>query len=197
MERDDMELTGTRIGFALTGSFCTFERVFPQIKALVDLGADVIPIASFNTYDLDTRFFTAEAVRGALREITGKEALHTLNTVEPIGPKRLLDLLIIAPCTGNSLAKLAAGIADTPVTLAAKSHLRNSGPVLVAVSTNDGLAAAAKNIGELLSRRHFFFVPFGQDDPKGKPRSLVAEMERIPECAALALDGGQMQPVMA
>ncbi len=191
-----MDIKGKKIGFALTGSFCTFERVFPQAEALTKAGAEVIPIVSFNTYDLDTRFFKADEVRMHLWNATGKEALHTLNGVEPIGPKRLLDLLIIAPCTGNSLAKLAMGIADTPVTLAAKSHLRNNGPVLIAVSTNDGLAAAAKNIGELLARRHYFFVPFAQDDAKGKPRSLVAMMEDLPECAALALDGIQKQPVL-
>lgn len=191
-----MILTGKRIGFALTGSFCTFDRVFPQVEALMHAGADVLPITSFNVYDLDTRFFAAEDVRKRLREATGKEPLHTLGAVEPIGPKRLLDLLIIAPCTGNTLAKLACGIADTPVTLAAKSHLRNSGPVLLAVSSNDGLAAAAKNIGELLTRRFYFFVPFEQDDPKGKPRSLVARMEDIPECAILALGGDQMQPIL-
>lgn len=131
-----------------------------------------------------------------MREACGEEPLATLQQVEPIGPKRLLDLLIIAPCTGNTLAKLAAGIADTPVTLAAKSHLRNERPVLLAVSTNDGLAAAARNIGELLARRHYFFVPFSQDDPEGKPRSLVAHMEEIPACAACAL-GGRAAPAAA
>ncbi len=191
-----MELKGKTIGFALTGSFCTFARVFPQAEALTRLGARVIPIFSSNVYAMDTRFFTADEVRMHMFAATGEEPLYTLNGVEPIGPKHLLDLLIIAPCTGNSLAKLAVGIADTPVTLAAKSHLRNSGPILLAVSTNDGLAAAAKNIGELLARRHYFFVPFEQDDPAGKPRSLVAQMEQIPECAALALDGVQPQPVL-
>lgn len=191
-----MNIEGKRIGFALTGSFCTFERVFPQIEGLVRAGAEVTPILSFNAYALDTRFFKAEEVRERIRGITSKEALHTLEDVEPIGPKKLLDLLIIAPCTGNTLAKLSAGIADTPVTLAAKSHLRNNGPVLVAVSTNDGLAVAAKNIGELLSRRHYYFVPFEQDDAEKKPRSLVAVMERLPESAALALSGEQIQPVI-
>jgi len=191
-----MELSGKRIGFALTGSFCTFARVFPQMQALVDAGALLIPIFSFNTFSLDTRFFTAEEVRERVCAITGHAPLHTLEGVEPIGPKHLLDLLIIAPCTGNTLAKLAMGMSDTPVTLAAKSHLRNSGPVLVAVSTNDGLAAQAKNIGELLSRRHYFFVPFEQDDAAKKPRSLVAEMEKIPESAEMALSGEQLQPVL-
>lgn len=191
-----MKLAGKTIGFALTGSFCTFEKVFPQAEALTRLGARVIPIFSNNVYAMDTRFFTAEEVRLRMYAATGEEPLYTLNGVEPIGPKHLLDLLIVAPCTGNSLAKLTIGIADTPVTLAAKSHLRNDGPILLAVSTNDGLAAAAKNIGELLSRRHYFFVPFEQDDPEGKPRSLVAQMERIPECAELALEGEQPQPIL-
>lgn len=191
-----MDLKGKTIGFALTGSFCTFARVFPQAEALKRTGARVLPIFSFNVYDLDTRFFTAADVRLHMENATGEVPLHTLNQVEPIGPKKLLDLLVIAPCTGNSLAKLAAGIADTPVTLAAKSHLRNDGPILLAVSTNDGLAAASRNIGELLNRRHYFFVPFEQDDAKGKPRSLVARMEDIPACAALALEGVQSQPVL-
>lgn len=191
-----MNIQGKTIGFALTGSFCTFGRVFPQIDALREAGARVLPILSFAAYDLDTRFFTAEEVHRRLRDATGEELLHTLNAVEPIGPKHLLDLLIIAPCTGNTLAKLTAGIADTPVTLAAKSHLRNSGPVLLAVSTNDGLAVAAKNIGELMARRHYYFVPFEQDDAKGKPRSLVAQMEEIPICAAMALEGVQHQPML-
>lgn len=191
-----MDLKGKTIGFALTGSFCTFDRVFPQVQALTEKGAHVIPILSFNAYALDTRFFAAAEVCKRLFDASGEEALHTLEQVEPIGPKHLLDLLIIAPCTGNTLAKLAVGIADTPVTLAAKSHLRNSGPILLGISTNDGLAVAAKNIGELLARRHYFFIPFVQDDAKGKPRSLVAQMESIPECAAMALDDVQAQPLL-
>lgn len=191
-----MTLKDTCIGFAMTGSFCTFARVFPQARRLREEGARVLPIFSFHTAALDTRFFPAEAVWARMREACGEEPLATLQQVEPIGPKRLLDLLIIAPCTGNTLAKLAAGIADTPVTLAAKSHLRNERPVLLAVSTNDGLAAAARNIGELLARRHYFFVPFSQDDPEGKPRSLVAHMEEIPACVACALAGVQRQPLL-
>ena len=191
-----MNLENKTIGFALTGSFCTFDRVFPRVKELRDAGANVIPILSFNAYSLDTRFYKAEEVREILTDATGVEPLHTLEGVEPIGPKRLLDLLIIAPCTGNTLAKLAAGIADTPVTLAAKSHLRNDGPVLVGVSTNDGLAAAAKNIGELLARRYYYFIPFSQDDAVKKPRSLVAHMEEMGRCAELALEGEQAQPVL-
>ncbi|HIT69550.1 MAG TPA: dipicolinate synthase subunit B [Candidatus Aphodomonas merdavium] len=191
-----MELTGKTVGFALTGSFCTFSRVFPQAQALKEAGARVIPIFSFNAWSLDTRFFPAEEVRRRMAEATGEEPLHTLQAVEPFGPQKLLDLLVIAPCTGNTLAKLAAGIADTPVTLAAKSHLRNERPLLLAVSTNDGLAAAARNIGSLLATRHYYFVPYGQDAPEGKPRSLVAHFEQIPACARLALEGRQAQPML-
>jgi len=185
------------IGFALTGSFCTFDRVFPCIRELLDAGARVIPILSFNVYSLDTRFYKAKEVQNILLDATGVEPLHTLEGVEPIGPKHLLDLLIIAPCTGNTLAKLAAGISDTPVTLAAKAHLRNDGPILIGVSTNDGLSVASKNIGELLVRRHYYFIPFSQDDAAGKPRSLVAHMEETKRYAELALQGVQAQPILA
>ncbi len=191
-----MEMTGKRIGFALTGSFCTFAKVLPQVQALVEAGAQVFPIASRAVAETDTRFGRAEDFLHALADMTGREPLSTLAQVEPIGPRRMLDLLIVAPCTGNTLAKLAAGIADTPVTLACKAHLRNEGPLLLAPSTNDGLGTAAKNIGALLAARSVFFVPFGQDDPRGKPRSLVAHMERIPEAAEAALAGRQLQPVL-
>ncbi len=191
-----MEMTGKRIGFALTGSFCTFAKVLPQVQALVEAGAQVFPIASRAVAETDTRFGRAEDFLHALADMTGREPLSTLAQVEPIGPRRMLDLLIVAPCTGNTLAKLAAGIADTPVTLACKAHLRNEGPLLLAPSTNDGLGTAAKNIGALLGARSVFFVPFGQDDPRGKPRSLVAHMERIPEAAEAALAGRQLQPVL-
>lgn len=192
-----MNIKNKTIGFALTGSFCTFDRVFPVVAELSKAGAQVIPILSFNAYSLNTRFFTADEVNKRLTDITGMEPLHTLADVEPIGPKRLLDLLIIAPCTGNTLAKLAMGIADTPVTLAAKSHLRNGRAVLIGVSTNDGLSAAAKNIGELLARRCYYFIPFSQDDAIGKPRSLVAHMEETMRCAEMALEGVQAQPIIA
>lgn len=191
-----MEMTGKRIGFALTGSFCTFAKVLPQVQALVEAGAQVFPIASRAVAETDTRFGRAEDFLRALADMTGREPLSTLAQVEPIGPRRMIDLLIVAPCTGNTLAKLAAGIADTPVTLACKAHLRNEGPLLLAPSTNDGLGTAAKNIGALLAARSVFFVPFGQDDPQGKPRSLVAHMERIPEAAEAALAGRQLQPVL-
>jgi len=181
-----------RIGFAMTGSFCTFSRIFPQIQRLVDLGARVQPILSNNVYELDTRFFPAEEVRCKICDICKCDIWHTLQAVEPIGPRKLLDLLIVAPCTGNTLGKLAAGIIDTPVTMAVKSQLRNRRPVLLAVSTNDGLGAAARSLGLLMSVRDFYFVPYEQDDPDGKPASLVARMELIPEAAAAALSARQL-----
>ena len=185
-------LAGKRIGFAMTGSFCTFSRVFEQVRRLKETGAILQPILSYNAWSLDTRFFTAEEVHSRLTDICGCEIWHTLQEVEPIGPKKLLDLLIVAPCTGNTLGKLAAGIVDTPVTMAVKSHLRNGRPVLIAVSTNDGLSASARSIGTLQAHRGFFFVPYEQDDPKEKPASLVARLDLIPEAASAALAGKQL-----
>ena len=189
-------LAGKRIGFAMTGSFCTFSRVFEAAEALAAAGADLFPILSDNAWSLDTRFFSAAAVREQLAGICGREIWHTLPQVEPIGPKKLLDLLIVAPCTGNTLGKLAGGIFDTPAAMAAKSHLRNDRPLLLAVSTNDGLAMSARSIGTLLAWKNVYFVPFGQDDPVKKPTSLVAAMSLIPEAAAAALAGCQLQPVL-
>ena len=191
-----MELAGKRIGFAVTGSFCTFSQILPAVDALVKAGADVTPILSFNASGLDTRFFKAEDFKRILIETTGHDIIDDLPRAEPIGPKKLLDLLIIAPCTGNTLAKLALGVTDTPVLLAEKAHLRNSGPVLIAVSTNDALAANAKNLGVLLNTRHVYFVPYRQDDSRKKCTSIVADMAMIPLAAEMALDGKQIQPVM-
>lgn len=183
------------IGFAMCGSFCTYAQVFPVMEALAK-EHKVIPIFSHNAFTIDSRFGTAKEHIAKATQICGTEPIHTIAQAEPIGPKKLLDLLIIAPCTGNTLAKLAHSIADTPVTMAAKSHLRNGRPVLVAVSTNDALAGAAENIGKLLSRKHYYFVPFGQDDPQKKPTSMVAHFERIPEALSAALQGYQLQPVL-
>ena len=191
------ELFGMRIGCAMTGSFCTFKAVFEAWRALRDAGADMTPILSFNAAATDTRFCTAQEVMRTLREITGKAPLTALNQVEPIGPKKLLDALVIAPCTGNTLAKLASGIADTPVTLAAKSHLRNGRPLVIAPSSNDALAQNARNLGQLLAMRNVYFVPFGQDDPVSKPNSLVARFEKLPEAVEYALKGRQLQPILA
>lgn len=183
------------IGFALCGSFCTFSQVFPVMEALAK-NNNVIPLFSFNAYSIDSRFgAAAEHVKKA-ENICGNDALHTIEQVEPIGPKKLLDILIVAPCTGNTLAKLAHGIADTPVTMAAKSHLRNGRPVLIAVSTNDALSAAAENIGRLMARKHYYFVPFRQDDPDGKPASMVADFSLIAKASVLATESKQLQPLV-
>ena len=187
----------TSIGFAMTGSFCTFERVLKQMEALVRRGYEVVPVLSFNAGMLDTRFMTAEHLRARIVEITGNEPIDTLAGAEPIGPKKMTDVFLIAPATGNSLAKLAGGIYDTPALLGAKSHLRNDRPLVLAVSTNDGLGAAAQNIGRLLNVRNIYFVPFGQDDPVKKPRSLVADFTQIPRTIAAALSGVQMQPLLS
>ncbi len=183
------------IGFALCGSYCTYDRVFPVIEALSKENK-VIPILSEAAYTTDSRFGTAEHWKRKLEEICGCPPLHLISQVEPIGPKGLLDILVIAPCTGNTLAKLAHSIADGPVTMAAKSHLRNGRPVLVAVSTNDGLAGAGENIGRLLARKHYYFVPFGQDDPLKKPTSLIADFAQIPQAMEGAMAGQQIQPML-
>lgn len=185
-----------RIGCAMTGSFCTFKAVFEAWRALKATGAALTPIMSFNASSTDTRFCTAEAAVRAFGDITGRKPLTTLDAVEPIGPRKLLDALAIAPCTGNTLAKLAAGIADTPVTLAAKSHLRNGRPLVIAVSSNDALAQNAKNIGLLLAMRNVYFVPFAQDDPMGKPNSLVARFDLLTDTVKQALEGRQIQPLL-
>ena len=186
----------TTIGFAMTGSFCTFERVLKQMEALVRRGYEVLPVLSFNAGTLDTRFMTAEHLRARIVEITGNEPIDTLTGAEPIGPKKMSDVFLIAPATGNSLAKLAGGIFDTPALLGAKSHLSNDRPLVLAVSTNDGLGTAAQNIGRLLNMRNIYFVPFGQDDPVKKPRSLVADFAQIPRTVAAALSGVQLQPML-
>ena len=183
------------IGFALCGSYCTYAPVFPGVEAIASTHT-VTPIFSENAYCTDSRFGTAADHIAKVTDICGREPLHTIAQTEPIGPKRLLDALIIAPCTGNTLAKLAHSIADSPVTMAAKSHLRNGRPVLIAVSTNDALAGAAENIGKLLGKKHYYFVPFGQDDPIKKPTSMVADFSKIPHALELALEGKQMQPVL-
>lgn len=183
------------LGFAMCGSFCTYAKVFPLMEKLSQ-EYEIIPIFSAASASVDSRFGTAREHLERAAAICGRPPLTTLAEVEPIGPKKLLDLLLIAPCTGNTLAKLAAGIADGPVTMAAKSHLRNGRPVILAVSTNDGLAAAAANIGSLLARKHYYFVPFGQDDPIKKPTSTVADFTRIPETLTAARKGQQLQPIL-
>ena len=189
-------MSKTRIGFALTGSFCTFQMAFDAIRKLHEIGYEITPILSFAAAREDTRFFSREKVWETLEAITGKRPLATLPEVEPIGPKKLLDGYIIAPMTGASLGKFAHGIFDTPALLGAKSHLRNGRPVLIAPSTNDGLGISSENIGKILAMRNVYMVPAGQDDPIGKPRSLVADFGKIPEALAAALAGAQLQPML-
>ena len=185
-----------RIGFALCGSFCTFERVIGVLEGMTAAGMDVYPIMSEVSAATDTRFGRAEDFEARLVRACGRPVIKTIHDAEPIGPKKLLDVLVIAPCTGNTLGKLASGIADSTVTLAAKAHLRNERPVVIAVSSNDALAANAANIGALLNRRGYYFVPMTQDDPVKKPRSVVARMELIPETVAEALEGRQIEPII-
>ena len=183
------------LGFALCGSFCTYRAVIGVLPKLT-AEYDVIPIFSDAGCSIDSRFGTADAFVREVEELCGKKALHRLEDVEPLGPKKLLDLLIVAPCTGNTLGKLANGIADSPVTFACKAHLRNARPILLAVSTNDGLSGSAENLGKLLNRKHYYFVPFGQDSPMKKPYSLVADFTRLPEAVTAALEGRQLQPIL-
>ena len=189
-------MRGERIGFALCGSFCTHKEALEALERLAAEYETVIPIVSEAAASTDTRFGTAAAFLARLEELTGRPALRSIRETEPIGPKGLLDILVIAPATGNTLAKLAAGIADTSVTMAAKAHLRNRRPVVLAVSSNDALAAGARNIGELLGRKGYYFVPFRQDSPQGKPASLVADFSQISRTVDAALRGEQAQPLL-
>ena len=183
------------IGFALCGSFCTFHKVFPVMEVLAK-EHNVIPIFSHNAYAIDSRFGTAEEHIKRAEKICGCPVIHTIGQAEPIGPKKLLDLLVIAPCTGNTLGKLAAGIYDTAPTLAYKSHRRNGRPVLIAVSTNDALSASAQSIGRLMNQKGVYFVPFEQDDFAGKPTSCVADFSKILPSVQAALEERQLQPVI-
>lgn len=183
------------VGFAVCGSFCTFDKMFSAMKAVADQHT-VIPIFSEIASVTDTRFGLAKEHLEKATHICGRAPLTKILEVEPFGPKKMLDALIIAPCTGNTLAKLAHSIADGPVTMAVKSHLRNGKPVLIAVSTNDALAGAAENIGKLLARKHYYFVPFGQDHATGKPTSMVADFTKIPPALEAALEGHQIQPIL-
>lgn len=183
------------IGFAMSGSFCTFSKVFPVMEVLAET-YKVFPIFSTVAATVDSRFGEAASFVSFAERICNRNVIRTISDAEPIGPKKLLDALVIAPCTGNTLAKLAHGIADGPVTMAAKSHLRNGRPVIVAVSTNDALGAAAENIGKLLARKNYYFVPFRQDDPVNKPTSMVADFSLIPQTLAAALEKRQLQPIL-
>ena len=192
-------MNGQQIGtvaFALCGSFCTFGAAVPQAARLAALGWQVIPVMSFAAASTDTRFGSAAGWKAKLEAAAGRPVLDTLTGVEPLGPKHMADALVIAPCTGATLARLAAGLSDTPVTLAAKSLLRAGRPVVVAVSTNDGLGASGENIARLMQRKHFYFVPYSQDDPAAKPQSLKADLTLIPRTLKEAMAGRQIQPVL-
>ena len=184
------------VGFAMCGSFCTFSKALEQMKILKSMGLSILPIMSFNAYTTDTRFATSSDIIKNVEEIAEKPIIHTICGAEPIGPKKMCDVLLIAPCTGNTLGKLASGITDTSVTMAAKSHLRIHRPVLLSIATNDGLGASAKNIGKLMNTKNIFFVPFSQDDPIKKPNSLVSHFELIPEALEKAFEKTQLQPVI-
>lgn len=185
-----------RIGFAMCGSYCTHEAAVMALKDLCEEYETVIPILSEKSAVTDTRFGTAEELIATVEELTEETVISSITAAEPIGPKKLLDVLVIAPCTGNTLGKLANGITDTAVTMAAKAHLRNDRPVVLAIATNDGLSASAQNIGILLARKNYYFVPFGQDDAIAKPCSLIADFSKISETVDAALNGRQVQPLL-
>ena len=191
-----MDFKGIKIGFVLTGSFCTFKKVIPKIKELKDKNANIIPIMSYNAYNLDTKFGKAEDFIIEIENICENKIIHTIQDAEPIGPKGLTDIMIIAPCSGNTMAKLACDIIDTPATMAAKSHLRNNRPLVIAPSTNNGLSGNAENIGKLLNRKNYFFVPFKQDNPITKPRSIVFDSDYIIKTLEFALKGKQISPIL-
>jgi dipicolinate synthase subunit B len=189
-------LDNKKIGFALTGSFCTFEKVLPQIEKLIREGADILPIISEKGASFDTRFGEAKSFIRQLEELTNKKVMQSILEAESVGPKNLVDLMAVAPCTGNSLAKLANGITDGVVTMACKSHLRNQKPVVLAISTNDGLGLNAKNIAVLYNTKHVYLVPYGQDNAMGKPNSLVADFDQLLPTIVEALNHKQIQPVL-
>lgn len=191
-----MSLKGLKIGYGLSGSFCTFERSFQAAEKLVEDGAELIPIMSYNAAGLSTRFGSAEENVSKLENIAKRKVICTIEDAEPIGPKNMCDIMVVAPCTGNTLAKLSVGIFDTPLTMAVKSHLRNGLPVVIAVSTNDALAGSAKNIGMLQNYRNYYFVPYRQDSYDKKPNSIVADFSLIPDTIQAALNGMQIQPLL-
>lgn len=191
-----MDFKKIKLGWALTGSFCNFQYVFPEIEKIKNLGADIYPIISYSTDSFDTRFGKAEEWKEKLRDITGREIISTIVDAEPVGPELKLDVMVVAPCTGNTIAKLANAITDTPVTMACKAHLRNQRPLVLAIATNDALGANAKNIGLLLNTKNVYFVPFGQDNPIGKPNSMIAKFDKIEATIREALLGKQIQPLL-
>lgn len=190
------QLSGLKVGYAMCGSFCTFAKSFDAAKKLSELGCELFPIMSFNAATISSRFGSSDENTAKLESICGKKIISSIEAAEPIGPKKLLDILVVSPCTGNTLAKLASGITDTPVTMAVKSHIRNGRPVILAIATNDALGAAAKNIGAVQNYRSFYFVPYGQDDFEHKPNSMISHFELVPDTIVSALSGIQPQPII-
>jgi len=193
---DESKLKGVNIGFAMTGSFCVFSKVIPQMKRIVDIGGNIVPIFSETVYKTTTRFYDAEDLYNDIKEITGKDPIHDIVAAEPIGPKNLCDIMIVAPCTGNTMAKMANGIVDSCALMSAKSVQRNNGKVILAISSNDALKLNAVNLGKLLGMKNIYFVPFGQDNYVSKPSSMVADMDKIIETCIYALDDKQIQPML-
>lgn len=192
-----MNLENKKIGFALTGSFCTFKKTIQEMENLLKIdGIEIFPIMSFNSYNLDSKFGNAKNFIKKIEELTKNNIIHTIPEAEPIGPRKMFDILIVAPCSGNTIAKLSNDIIDTPVTMAVKSHLRNERPVVIAISTNNALSGAAENIGRLLNRKNYYFVPFKQDNPITKPNSLVFDPTYIKRTLEEALDNHQIQPII-
>lgn len=191
-----MDLSSYTIGYGITGSFCTFEKTKIAVGELVKLGAAVVPIFSYNVQRMDTRFGGAKEFMEAVEKITGNRGIKTIQEAEPIGPKANLDVMVIAPCTGNTMAKLWNGITDSPVLMASKAHLRNQKPLVISISTNDAMGMNFKNIGNLMNTKNIYFVPFGQDDYKKKPASLIGDLKLLPDTIDLAMEGRQIQPVV-
>ena len=189
-------LKGLRVGVAVCGSFCTFKKAFEAAERLVRFGAELVPIMSFNASSLSTRFGKAEDNIKIFETIAGKKIINTIEEAEPIGPKKMTDIMLLPNCTGNTIAKLAMSVTDTPVTMAVKSHLRGGRPVVINVATNDALSGSAKNIGALMNLRHYYFVPLKQDDCVKKPTSVVGDFDRIEETLIAAMNGVQVQPVL-
>ncbi|MCM1283200.1 MAG: dipicolinate synthase subunit B [Muribaculaceae bacterium] len=191
-----MDFSNCNIGYGITGSFCTFARTRKEVARLTEMGANVIPIFSYQAQSCDTRFGSAKEFVEGICEITGNEGILSMQQAEPIGPNNFLDIMVIAPCTGNSAAKLCNGITDTPVLMASKAHMRNGKPLVIAISTNDALGVNFKTIGGLMNMKNIYFVPFGQDNFKSKPNSMIAKMELLPETIEAAMRGRQIQPII-
>lgn len=191
-----MDFSNYHIGYAITGSFCTFAKTRREVMHLKEMGAKITPIFSYSTQNCDTRFGSATEFIKGICEITDSEGICTIQQAEPIGPNNFLDIMVIAPCTGNTAAKLCNGIIDTPVLMAAKAHMRNGKPLVIAISTNDALGMNFKNIGALMNMKNIYFVPFGQDNARGKPNSMIANLELLPETIEMAMKGKQIQPVI-